>query len=568
MSQLRDDIKVPIRELSRSLINPQASDFDNLIHLLKYVNQTRGFVYVMDPQVPTADSQGFIPVVSHIAVKEAHCSDQRLARSSSESAGLHASVKIRRAFTPPPRRGSDDSDHSDDNSHIQMPIQVQEADQNVRNAFIQNVSDSQMVVIHSDHHTIMHVTVQCYQFITRMVMKAKQIIVLSVNVNQDWTIIMTVIDQRRRQVQRRNQSRQSRPSDLYQYLCTFVLFSVLFAICVFIVTRLMPFNPSSSHSSCLAAVSNSVESSAHSQVLRQLSTSLSASVATFISRMAASQQTSASAMVGKVAASVAKSIQSLTVAHAKHEEVNNDAQAQVICHALSAIESTQKDHEFQRVIEQVTVNTGRSRQEHLLKILIKAQMADQPQQWEDHSSDVRHFTESFKYFQGEFETLFNVSQGFDRDYIVLSESEFNSWSTYGWVKSPRVSEETSDRQDQVFHALHLFNRLGDAINHMYYLRVAHGFMLNSHVHGRYFIYSGTLRAKVDDLPQVSEEVRARILRIIIVQESMSATDEAKFKKVKLHQSVLQESSNLGSSDGTLQSQSVSFIIHAASCSLS
>ena len=61
MSQLRDDIKFPVKELSRSLTNPQASDFDNLTHLLKYVNQTRDFIYVMDPQIPTADSQGFIP---------------------------------------------------------------------------------------------------------------------------------------------------------------------------------------------------------------------------------------------------------------------------------------------------------------------------------------------------------------------------------------------------------------------------------------------------------------------------------------------------------------------------
>ena len=48
MSQLRDDIKFPVKELSRSLINPQDVDFDNLIHLLKYVNQTRDYVYVMD----------------------------------------------------------------------------------------------------------------------------------------------------------------------------------------------------------------------------------------------------------------------------------------------------------------------------------------------------------------------------------------------------------------------------------------------------------------------------------------------------------------------------------------
>ena len=62
MSQLRDDIKFPVKELSRSLINPQDVDFDNLIHLLQYVNQTRDYVYVMEPQIPTADSQGLIPV--------------------------------------------------------------------------------------------------------------------------------------------------------------------------------------------------------------------------------------------------------------------------------------------------------------------------------------------------------------------------------------------------------------------------------------------------------------------------------------------------------------------------
>ena len=32
MSQLRDDIKFTVKELSRSLINPQDVDFDNLIH--------------------------------------------------------------------------------------------------------------------------------------------------------------------------------------------------------------------------------------------------------------------------------------------------------------------------------------------------------------------------------------------------------------------------------------------------------------------------------------------------------------------------------------------------------
>ena len=85
MSQLRDDIKFPVKELSRSLINPQDVDFDNLIHLLKYVNQTRVYVYVMGPQIPTADSQGLIPVevVSYSDSDWAKC--QRSRRSTSGS---------------------------------------------------------------------------------------------------------------------------------------------------------------------------------------------------------------------------------------------------------------------------------------------------------------------------------------------------------------------------------------------------------------------------------------------------------------------------------------------------
>ena len=297
---------------------------------------------------------------SHRAIKEAHCTDQRLARLYHQVCDQHqgqvcminfeafqdhqdfmiqrfksASSKIRRAFTPPPRRGSDESNHSD---HSDVQIQLPEVDQNIRNGFIQNVSATRRwwsfvaIIMY-----LTHFIVQCYQLINVMTKKVRlrQIIGLLANVTQVWTMIMTIMDQRRRQVQRRNQSRQSRLSDIHQYLCAFVLFSVLFAICVFIVIRFMSLNLSSSQSPCLTAVSNSPES-ARSQVLRQLSTSLSTSVATFISRMAAAQQTSASA------ASVAKSIQSMTVAHVKHEELNNDVQTQVVRHALSAAESTQK----------------------------------------------------------------------------------------------------------------------------------------------------------------------------------------------------------------------------------
>ena len=85
MSQLRDVIKFPVKELSRSLINPQDVDFDNLIHLLKHVNQTRDYVYVMEPHIPTAGSQGFIPVevVSYSDSDWAGCQRSRTSTSGS-----------------------------------------------------------------------------------------------------------------------------------------------------------------------------------------------------------------------------------------------------------------------------------------------------------------------------------------------------------------------------------------------------------------------------------------------------------------------------------------------------
>ena len=58
MAQFRDDLKCPVKELSRSLINPQDQDIKNLIHLLKYVNQTRDFVFVMKPQSSSQESRG------------------------------------------------------------------------------------------------------------------------------------------------------------------------------------------------------------------------------------------------------------------------------------------------------------------------------------------------------------------------------------------------------------------------------------------------------------------------------------------------------------------------------
>ena len=85
MAQLRDDLKYPVKELSRSLINPQDQDIKNLIHLLKYVNQTRDFVFVMEPQLPVRNQEGKFPVqiVSYSDSDWAGCQKSRRSTSGS-----------------------------------------------------------------------------------------------------------------------------------------------------------------------------------------------------------------------------------------------------------------------------------------------------------------------------------------------------------------------------------------------------------------------------------------------------------------------------------------------------
>ena len=85
MAQLRDDHKYPVKELSRSLINPQDQDVKNLVHLLKYVNQTRDFVFVMEPQLPVRNQEGKFPVqiVSYSDSDWAGCQKSRRSTSGS-----------------------------------------------------------------------------------------------------------------------------------------------------------------------------------------------------------------------------------------------------------------------------------------------------------------------------------------------------------------------------------------------------------------------------------------------------------------------------------------------------
>ena len=211
-----------------------------------------------------------------------------------------ASRRIQRAFAPPPpRRGSENQD----SSHSDIQTQIQEN----QNHVIKNVAaTSRWWAFIALIMSIMHFVVQGYQFSVAMFKRVKQLTIMLVNVNQVSVTIIAIINQRRRQGQRRSHTRLSghkRQSRL-QYLCTFILFSALFATCILIVLNFMSSNQSLSQSSCLTAVSNSVESF-HSRVLHPLS----ASVVTFTSRMAASSQQTTT----EAAAQVAQSLQSMSL---------------------------------------------------------------------------------------------------------------------------------------------------------------------------------------------------------------------------------------------------------------
>ena len=149
-----------------------------------------------------------------------------------------ASRRIQRAFTPPPsRRGSENQD----SSHSDVQMQIHEN----QNHVIQNVTaTSRWWAFIALIMSVMHFMVQSYQLSVAMLKKVKQVTVMLVSVSQVSVTIIAIINRRRRQVQRRSQTRlsgQTRQSRL-QYLFTFILFSALFATCIFIMFRFMSFN--------------------------------------------------------------------------------------------------------------------------------------------------------------------------------------------------------------------------------------------------------------------------------------------------------------------------------------
>ena len=92
----------------------------------------------------------------------------------------------------------------------------------------------------------------------------------------------------------------------------------------------------------------------------------------------------------------------------------------------------------------------------------------------------------------------------DRKYLVISESEWSTIRTYGWLRSPRFSDNESDQP--VTSSIMFFSSVSDAINHYIYFEVAHGFFHNTksdQASGKHVILSGIFRNHIDSIPFVN-----------------------------------------------------------------
>ena len=120
------------------------------------------------------------------------------------------------------------------------------------------------------------------------------------------------------------------------------------------------------------------------------------------------------------------------------------------------MDTTQKGQEFQLTVNQLRATTEYSKNDSMLRCLIKSQMAEAPQQWEDHSYDVRRFIGSLSSLKATLTpspTSVKASRG------TISSSAVQLMECNGWIKSPRVSEEMSEQDAQVIHPIRMFSRL-------------------------------------------------------------------------------------------------------------
>ena len=157
--------------------------------------------------------------------------------------------------------------------------------------------------------------------------------------------------------------------------------------------------------------------------------------------------------------------------------------------------------------------------------------------WDDHSADVCHFIESFKLLQADFETLFNVSQAYDRYYIVLSESEFLLWKTYDGS-----SHQESQKRCQIVRikSIMLFICSIDLVMPSIICTTSGWLTASCSTIMWSQLKDGTSSAQGHSEQKFRTFLKCqrksgRILRIVIDQESMSASSDVEFKEVKLHQ---------------------------------
>ena len=195
--------------------------------------------------------------------------------------------------------------------------------------------------------------------------------------------------------------------------------------------------------------------------IRRNSSALSAQLLNKLSTLTASFAASPSSMATQQQVASAQSLQASLV---KLQELNTCNDLPIIRNARSEQESRQLRDEFSRAIQ------GLQDGDSVMTVVLKwATSNSGPMNWGHHHEDIAYFSSHSASFRELLQT--SLSTSLTGKYLVISEAEWSNLKNYGWLRSPRFSDDESTSPST--SAIVTFSSLSDAINHYVYVKVAH-----------------------------------------------------------------------------------------------
>ena len=195
-------------------------------------------------------------------------------------------------------------------------------------------------------------------------------------------------------------------------------------------------------------------------------------------------------------------------------------------------ESREFNDQFRRVCEGVQDSEGQ-KDESVLRVALKLAMENSgSMDWNHHNEDIKWFFESFNLMSGSMVDFTHDER--DRKYLVISEAEWASLRVYGFLRSPRASEDGS--ASPTVHPVMMFSLVSDAVNCHVYLKVAHQFAHGTKsdaAGGKHVIMSGVMCNEVKDTAW-QNELRAGIHHIFMPY-GQDDIGQAHFSKLMLHE---------------------------------